>query len=172
MSIAVPFDFNIRRILLPDSNCISSWYYSSIINFAVIFLTSNNPDLRNSMRVSQNDTNLWRCSALSSKLANLVNDLIRSGFQPGGWCSWIWDGAGRYALAIAVHATHLFWWIKPLLSYEEEAFNDEKSKTLTAVVVVVNNWLWVRALKIVVCVEKGLGEAWRTVSNYVQSIFM
>lgn len=58
------------------------------------------------MRIPEYNTNLTgRCSLLR-ELADLIDDLFRRDFEPCGWCTGIWDRAGRYAFAVAVEATH------------------------------------------------------------------
>ena len=46
--------------------------------------TSNNLDLGNAVRVSEDDTNLRRRSAFPSELADLIDDLVGRGLEPGG----------------------------------------------------------------------------------------
>ena len=47
-------------------------------------LTSDDLDLRNTMTIPQYHTNLRRRSASLRKLADIVHDLLRRGFEPGG----------------------------------------------------------------------------------------
>ncbi len=58
------------------------------------------------MRISKDNTNLRRSRALLRELADLVNDLLWCGFEPSWGSAGIWDGAGRYAFAVAVESTH------------------------------------------------------------------
>jgi hypothetical protein len=68
--------------------------------------TSNNLDLGNTVGVTENNTDLrWGC-ALLGQLADLVDNLLRGGLQPRWWSAGVWDGGGRNALSVAVHATH------------------------------------------------------------------
>jgi hypothetical protein len=59
------------------------------------------------MGITEDDTNLRRSGTLLCQLADLVDNLFRSGLQPGRGVSAVGDGRGRNALAIAVHATHI-----------------------------------------------------------------
>lgn len=70
-------------------------------------LTSNDLHLRNTMAIPQHDTNLRGCGALLRELADLVDDGVGGGFEPGGGGAGVGDGAGADALAVAVHATHI-----------------------------------------------------------------
>jgi hypothetical protein len=71
-----------------------------------VIRTSNNLDLCDAMRISENDADLRRSSTLLCKLADLVDDLLGSGLQPRRRSSRVWDGRGRYALSVAVKTTH------------------------------------------------------------------
>lgn len=59
------------------------------------------------MRISQDNTDLGRSCAFLCEFADLINDLLRGSFEPRWWSARVWYGAGRYAFAIAVHATHV-----------------------------------------------------------------
>ncbi len=63
-------------------------------------LTSNNLDLGNTVRISEYDTDLRWCGTLLRELADLVDNLLRRGLQPGGRSARVWDGRGRYALSV------------------------------------------------------------------------
>ena len=111
-----------HTIRLEDSqdlvSCTSSmlWFQSYIVHK----LTSNDFDLGNAVRVPQKNANLWWSLTFLSKLANLLNDLFGCCFQPCWRSSTIWNGRGRNALAMTVHATHIgggllkFRWLKSL----------------------------------------------------------
>lgn len=58
------------------------------------------------MAIPQHDTNLRRRRALLRELADLVDDLLRGGLEPGWRSTGVGDGGGADALAVAVHATH------------------------------------------------------------------
>lgn len=59
------------------------------------------------MAVSQNDTNLRRCSTLLREFADIVDDLVGGEFEPAGDTTRVWDRAGRDTLPIGVKTTHL-----------------------------------------------------------------
>lgn len=60
--------------------------------------TGNDLHLRDTMAVAENDTDLRWSSALLRELADLVNDLIGCGLEPGWGGARVWDGGARYAL--------------------------------------------------------------------------
>ena len=102
--IFVPFDLRIRRILLPRKTV----SITATVRYRMdsVICTSNNLDLCDTMRISENDADLRRSSTLLCKLADLVDDLLGSGLQPRGRCSRVGDCGGRYALSVAVKTTH------------------------------------------------------------------
>lgn len=59
------------------------------------------------MAVTEDHTNLRWGSTLSGELADLVDNLVGGGLQPGWGSAGVGKGGGADALAIAVHATHL-----------------------------------------------------------------
>jgi hypothetical protein len=63
-------------------------------------------DLRNSVRISEDDTNLRRRGTFPGEFANLLCYLLRRDLEPGGRIARVRDGGGRNALAIAVKTTH------------------------------------------------------------------
>ena len=69
--------------------------------------TGDDLDLGDTVRITQNDTDLRRRSTLSGELADLLNNLFGGGLQPGGSGARVGDGGGRNALALAVKSTHL-----------------------------------------------------------------
>jgi hypothetical protein len=68
--------------------------------------TSDDLDLGDTVRISEDDTNLRRSSTLLCEFADLIHDLVGSGLQPRGRCSRVGDCGGRYALSVAVKTTH------------------------------------------------------------------
>lgn len=76
--------------------------------------TSHDLHLRNAMTIPQHDAYLTRRGALLRELADLVDDCVRGGFEPGGWGAGVGDRGGADALAVAVKATHFggvgCWW--------------------------------------------------------------
>lgn len=69
--------------------------------------TSDDLDLGDSVAVPQDDTDLRGSSTLPGQLADLVDDLLRGGLEPGRRGARVGDGGGRDTLALAVKATHL-----------------------------------------------------------------
>lgn len=69
-------------------------------------ITSNDLDLGDTVRISEHDTDLRWSSTLLCELADLVNDLVGGGLQPRRGSSRVGDCRGRYALSVAVKATH------------------------------------------------------------------
>jgi len=100
----VPFDLRMRRILLPGiesvflSNCGCPFSFQH---------TSDNLDLRNTVGVTENDTDLRWGGTLLCELADLVDNLLWGGLQPRWRLARVWNSRGRNALATAVHATHV-----------------------------------------------------------------
>ena len=78
----VPLDLRIRRILLPAYRSVS--IISKGQNKSTTASgrhTSNHLDLRNTVRVSEDDTDLRWSGALLRKLADLVDDLLGGGLE-------------------------------------------------------------------------------------------
>ena len=69
--------------------------------------TSNNLDLGNAVAITEDNTDLRWSGTLLGHLADVVDNLIRSGLQPGGSGARVGDGRGRNALALAVKTTHI-----------------------------------------------------------------
>ena len=69
--------------------------------------TSNNLDLSDTVRVTEDNTDLRRSCALLCELADLVDNLVGCRLQPRWRLTGIGDGARRNALAVTVHATHI-----------------------------------------------------------------
>lgn len=68
--------------------------------------TSDNLNLGDAVRVSEDDTDLGWGSTLLGELADLVDDLLGGGLEPRRSSAGVWDGRGRYTLSIAVKTTH------------------------------------------------------------------
>lgn len=62
------------------------------------------------MRVTEDNTNLRRSGALLSELADLVDNLVGGGLEPGRGGARVGDGGGRNALSLAVKTTHFVFW--------------------------------------------------------------
>lgn len=58
------------------------------------------------MAISQDNTDLRRGSALLSEFADLVNNLLGGGLEPGGGGARVGDRGGRNALALGVKTAH------------------------------------------------------------------
>lgn len=91
------------RLLFACSNRV---YHTIPFQYPQDLVASHDLDLRDTMAVPQHDTNLRRRGALLRELADLVDDLLGRGLQPGGRGARVGDGGGADALAVAVHATH------------------------------------------------------------------
>ena len=68
--------------------------------------TSNNLNLCDTVRISENDTDLRWGSTLLCELADLVNNLLWGGLEPCWRSARVWDGGCRYTLSVAVKTTH------------------------------------------------------------------
>lgn len=68
--------------------------------------TSNNLDLSDTVRVTENDADLRRGSTLLGHLADQVDNLLRSGLQPRRRSTGVGNRRGRNALALRVKTTH------------------------------------------------------------------
>lgn len=68
--------------------------------------TGDDLDLSDPMTITENDTDLRRCSPLLGQLADLVDDLIGGGLQPRRGVARVGDSRGRNALALTVKTTH------------------------------------------------------------------
>jgi hypothetical protein len=69
--------------------------------------TSDNLDLSNTVRISENDTDLRWGGTLLCKLADLVDDLRGGGLQPRWRSAGVWDGGGWYALSVGMKTAHV-----------------------------------------------------------------
>lgn len=68
--------------------------------------TGDHLDLRDTVRISEDDTDLRRGSTLLCELADLVDNLLGGGLQPRRRNARVWDSRGRYAFSVAVKTTH------------------------------------------------------------------
>lgn len=68
--------------------------------------TSNNLDLGNAVAITEDNTDLRWGGTLPGHLADVVDNLLRSGLHPSGRSARVRDGRGRNALALAVKTTH------------------------------------------------------------------
>jgi len=57
-------------------------------------VTSDHLDLRNTVRISEDDTDLRWSGTLLRKLADLVDNLLGGGLEPRRRGSGVWDGRG------------------------------------------------------------------------------
>jgi hypothetical protein len=69
--------------------------------------TGDNLDLGNTVGVTEDDTNLRGGSTLPGELADLLDDLVGGGLEPGGSGARVGESGGRNALSLAVKSTHL-----------------------------------------------------------------
>ena len=104
--VGIPLPFRIRRILLPVRSYVSFCIAPSSSSTISCQLTSDNLDLGNTVRVTEDDTNLRWSGTLLCELADLVNDLLWSGLEPCWSSARVWDGRGRNSLSVAVKTTH------------------------------------------------------------------
>ena len=99
----IPLLFRIRRILLPVNPVNNHVHHFPCHSPSH---TSDDLDLGNTVAVTEDNTNLRRGGTLLCELADLVDDLLRSGLEPSRGSPRVGNGRGRNALAVAVHATH------------------------------------------------------------------
>jgi hypothetical protein len=99
----VPLDFKIRRILLPVAERDISMVTTT--GQGLDKRTSDNLDLGNAVAVTEDNTDLGRGSTLSGELADLVDDLVGGGLQPGGRRTAVGNSRGANTLSLAVHTT-------------------------------------------------------------------
>lgn len=74
------------------------------------FHTSNNLDLGNTVGVTEDNTDLGRSGTLLGQLADVVDNLVGGGLEPGRGGARVGDGGGRNALSLAVKTTHFVFW--------------------------------------------------------------
>jgi hypothetical protein len=61
-------------------------------------VTGDETDLRDSVRVTESDTDLGRGETLAGKFDDVFDDIIGCSFEPGGRCSSVRKGRGRYII--------------------------------------------------------------------------
>jgi hypothetical protein len=59
-------------------------------------VAGNDLDLSDTVGVAEGYTDLRRSCTFTSKLADLVNDLLGGGLQPSWWSARVWDGGGAF----------------------------------------------------------------------------
>ena len=69
-------------------------------------VTSDDLDLSDTVRVTEDLANLRGSGALLRKLGDLLDDLLGSGLEPRRRVARVGDSRGRYALSVAVKTTH------------------------------------------------------------------
>jgi hypothetical protein len=97
----VPLDFKILRILLPVS-----MVSSGTPEFEYSNLTGDNLHLGNTVGVTEHDTDLGRSGTLLGQLADLIDNLLRSGLEPCWGSAGVRDRRGRYAFSVGVKSSH------------------------------------------------------------------
>lgn len=85
--------------------------------------TGHDLDLGNTVRVTENDTNLRGSRALLGELADLVDDLLGGGLEPRRRGARVGERGGRNALSVAVKTTHV--WRLVLVSRGTDGFVEE-----------------------------------------------
>lgn len=71
--------------------------------------TGHDLDLGNTVRITENDTDLGGSRALPGQLADLVDNLLRRGLEPRRRVARVGDGRARDTLALAMKTTHGDW---------------------------------------------------------------
>jgi hypothetical protein len=82
---------------LCSSTCSNRLLHTVALEDAQNLVAGHDLDLCDTVRVTEGDANLRRCSALTSELADLVDDLLRSGLEPRWRNAGVWDGGGACA---------------------------------------------------------------------------
>jgi hypothetical protein len=59
------------------------------------FITGDETHLRDTVRVAECHTDLGWCKALTGELDDVLDDFVRSGFEPGWWSASVWECRGR-----------------------------------------------------------------------------
>jgi len=88
-------------------------------------------DLGNTVRVTEDDTDLRRSGTLTGELGDLLDDLLGGGLQPRRGRSRVGESGGRNALSLAVKTAHivgLAWWCWMRIGYgvASETFNFQR----------------------------------------------
>lgn len=71
-----------------------------------MFHTGDNLNLGNTVAVTEDNTDLRRGGTLLGQLADVVDNLVGGGLEPGRGGARVGNGGGRNALALGVKATH------------------------------------------------------------------
>ena len=130
--------------------------------------TRNNLNLSNSMRVTEDDTDLRRSRTLTGELADLVDNRLGSGLEPWRGLATVWDGGSWDTLSLRVETTHcevvevvvVLW-----LSFGEFAVS--LAAATAVVVVVVNGFSQDREFAIVMWIAAWHLCVWRRVLPYL-----
>jgi hypothetical protein len=101
--VRIPFDLRILRILLPASEHVSLQKPFSNLTLA---LTSNDLDLSDTMTISQHNADLRRSGALPCEFADVVDNSLGVGLEPGGNGARVRDGRSTDTLSFTVKTTH------------------------------------------------------------------
>ena len=101
---SIPFDFKIRRILLPVTTAIAL-----VLPPLVMRSAQHTLHLSNAVGVTEDDTDLRGSGTLLRELADLVVDLLGGGLEPCGRAARVGDGRSRYSLSVGVKSTHGGW---------------------------------------------------------------
>jgi len=83
-------------------------------------VTSDNLHLRDTVRISEQDTYLRGSGTLTGELADLVDNLVGGGLEPAWGGPRVGDGGRRDSLSIRVKATH-FWRLRERLCWGGES---------------------------------------------------
>jgi hypothetical protein len=110
MRVAIPFDFKIRRILFPATTILAQSFHRIYTSSISSTHTSNNLDLRNTVGIPENSSDLRWCGTLPGELADLVNDLVGSDLEPCWRSARVGNGGSGDTLSVTVHATHDCGW--------------------------------------------------------------
>lgn len=71
------------------------------------FATGDGTDLTNSLAVTENNTDLRRRQSLTSKLADVIIDLLSRSLEPRGGSALVRDAPSGDTLSTTIHTTHL-----------------------------------------------------------------
>ena len=101
---SVPLDLRIRRILFPAKFC--QYFVSIAIALPEFRHTGDDLDLGNTVGVTEDHTDLRRGGTLLCELADLVNDLVGGGLEPGGGSARVGERRGADTLSLGMKTTH------------------------------------------------------------------
>lgn len=88
------------------TNVSTQFFHLAVPSHRKVSRTSNNIDLGNAVAVTEDNTDLRRGGTLLGQLADVVDNLVGGGLEPGRGSAGVGDGGGRNALALGVKATH------------------------------------------------------------------